>query len=81
MVKRGRPSKNKIPSAYDYRRVIYLVQILQRIDSSQWFEVLADLAEDWEVEHAGGLENLLTELAKHTLDHSKQNWKGEHEQN
>lgn len=76
MSKRGRPSSQPIPSAYHYRRSIFLVQILARVNSDNWHEELLSLAEHWNIAHDGSLEDCLQKLAEYTLECGRDNWKG-----
>lgn len=69
-------ARKQIPSAYHYRRSIFLTQILQRIEPNNWHEELLDLADHWHVTHDGSLEDCLQQLSTHVLEHGRDNWKG-----
>jgi len=76
-MKRGRPPSGRPATWYDYRRAIFLVQNLARIDSDRWAEYLSELADGWGVSHDGTLEDLLKQLAVFTLEHGSKEWKQE----
>lgn len=75
--KAGRPPNNRPATWYDYRRAIFLVQHLARIDSDKWPEYLSKLADGWDIAHDGTLEDMLKQIAQHALEHGNQEWKGE----
>lgn len=65
----GRKPSQYVPMAYDYRRVIFLVQVLAHYDESQIYR----LCEDWGIDVVGNdLMATLRRLAQHTLEYSKE---------
>ena len=72
-------TRKQIPSAYHYRRSIFLAQILQRIEPNNWHEELLSSADHWQVAHDGTFEDCLQQLAAHALEHGKLEWKGDNE--
>lgn len=73
-MKKGRPASTRIATAYDYRRSLYLVQLLARLDSERWQQELLHLAQDWRVPHNGTFEDCLQQLAIHCDQQGRDNW-------
>lgn len=77
MSKRGRPPANEPATAYDYRRVVMIVQVLALKDPAKREEAIRLLADTWtDMKHRGinhlPTDYVVTALAQHALQHARQ---------
>lgn len=72
MSKQGRPPNNEPATAYDYRRMKTIIDILA-MDKSQGLKLtdLRTIAHGWKVGDDGDFNTLLQRLAQHALEHAR----------
>lgn len=79
MAKRGRPRAQQLATLYDYRRMKTLIDVLAMMDDTKRAKTLEFLGSMWlgnEVQYYCP-ERLVNRLARHVLEHGREEYRGE----